>query len=172
MIARLLGIALILVATSVAGQTRYVSDQLVITVRTGASTENAIIANLVSGDAIEVLQADPESGYSRIRTESGTEGWVLSRYLIEIPISQDRLVITERDLAEAQVRIATLDRSVATLTEDLEVTSRRLEEAETANVALTTELTDIREASENVLAIRDQNESVRRRLNEANEKVE
>ena len=72
MIARLLGIALILVATSVAGQTRYVSDQLVITVRTGASTENAIIANLVSGDAVEVLQADPESGYSRIRTESGS----------------------------------------------------------------------------------------------------
>ncbi len=172
MIARLLGIALMLVAASAAGQTRYVSDQLVITVRTGASTENAIIANLVSGDAVEVLQTDPENGYSRIRTESGTEGWVVSRYLIEIPISQDRLVITERDLAEAQVRSATLDRSVATLTEDLEVTSRRLEEVETENVALTTELTDIREASENVLAIRDQNESVRRRLNEANEKVE
>ncbi len=172
MIARLLSIALILVATTATGQTLYASDRLVITVRTGATTENSIIANLVSGDAVEVLQADPESGYSRIRTESGTEGWVVSRYLVEIPISQDRLVVTERDLAEAQVRIATLDRSVATLTEELEVTSRRLEEAETANASLTKDLTDIREASENVLSIRDQNESLRRRLNERTAEVE
>jgi SH3 domain protein len=154
------------------GQTLYVSDQLVITVRTGSSTENAILANLVSGDAVEVLQADPESGYTRIRTESGTEGWVVTRYLVEIPISQDRLVIAERDLVEAQVRIATLERSVATSTEELDVTSRRLEEAETANATLTMDFSDLRDASENVLNIRDQNESLRRRLNERNEEVE
>ncbi len=172
MIARLLGIALALATAMATGQTLYVSDQLVITVRTGSSTENAILANLVSGDAVEVLQADPESGYTRIRTESGTEGWVVTRYLVEIPISQDRLVIAERDLAEAQVRIATLERSVATSTEELGVTSRRLEEAETANATLTMDFSDLRDASENVLNIRDQNESLRRRLNERNEEVE
>ncbi len=172
MIAWLLGIALALATAMATGQTLYVSDQLVITVRTGSSTDNAILANLASGDAVEVLQADPESGYSRVRTESGTEGWVVTRYLVEIPIAQDRLVIAERDLAEAQVRIAALERSVATSTEELEVTSRRLEEAETASAALTTELADLRDASENVLNIRDQNESVRRRLNERNEEVD
>jgi len=172
MIAWLLGIALALATAMATGQTLYVSDELVITVRTGSSTENAILANLVSGDAVEVLQADPESGYSRIRTESGTEGWVVTRYLVEIPISQDRLVIAERDLADAQVRIATLERSVATSTEELDVTSRRLEEAETANVTLTMDLADLRDDSENVLNIRDQNESLRRRLNERNEEVE
>ncbi len=172
MIAWLLGIALALATAMATGQTLYVADQLVITVRTGASTENAILANLVSGDSVEVLQADPESGYTRIRTASGTEGWVVARYLVEVPISRDRLVIAERDLAEAQVTIAALERSVATSTEELDVTSRRLEEAETANAALTKDLADLRDASENVLNIRDQNESVRRRLNERNEEVE
>ncbi len=172
MIAWLLGIALALATAMATGQTLYVSDQLVITVRTGSSTENAILANLASGDAVQVLQADPESGYSRVRTESGTEGWVVTRYLVEIPIAQDRLVIAERDLAEAQVRIATLERSVTTSTEELDVTSRRLEVAETANAALTIDLADIRDASENVLNIRDQNESVRRRLNERNAEVD
>ncbi|MEE8249981.1 MAG: TIGR04211 family SH3 domain-containing protein [Gammaproteobacteria bacterium] len=172
MIAWLLGIALALATAMATGQTLYVSDQLVITVRTGSSTDNAILANLASGDAVQVLQADPESGYSRVRTESGTEGWVVTRYLVEIPIAQDRLVIAERDLAEAQVRIATLERSVTTSTEELDVTSRRLEVAETANAALTIDLADIRDASENVLNIRDQNESVRRRLNERNAEVD
>ncbi len=172
MIAWLLGIALALATAMATGQTLYVSDQLVITVRTGSSTDNAILANLASGDAVQVLQADPESGYSRVRTESGTEGWVVTRYLVEIPIAQDRLVIAERDLAEAQVRIAALERSVTTSTEELDVTSRGLEEAETANAALTIDLADIRDASENVLNIRDQNESVRRRLNERNAEVD
>jgi SH3 domain protein len=172
MIARLLGIALILVAATAIGQTRYVSDQLVITVRSGPSTDNTIMANLRSGDAVDVLQDDGETGYSRVRAENGTEGWVLSRYLVARPISQDRLVITERDLAEAQVRNAMLESSVATLTEELEVTGQRRAEAETANAALTIDLADIREVSQNVLSIRDENENLRRSLNARNGEVD
>ena len=136
MVAWLPRIALILVAATATGQTLYVSDQLVITVRTGPSTENTIIANLVSGDAVQVLETNVEADYARVRTENGAEGWVLDRYLAERPVAEDRLIITERDLAEAQVRIATLENSVASLTGELEITGRRLDEAETANRSL------------------------------------
>jgi len=172
MLARLMSVALMLVAAMAAGQTLYVSDQLVITVRTGPSTENAIIGNLVSGDPVVVLENDSDSGYARVRTENDTDGWVLSRYLAEFPIAQDRLVIADRDLAEAEVTIAALETSVAALADDLAVATRRLGEAETATSLLTTDLADIREASENVLSVRDQNESLRRRLNERDEAVE
>ena len=52
------------------------------------------------------------------------------------------------------------------------MTTRRLNEAETANSTLTIDLADIREASENVLSVRDQNESLRRRVNERDQEVE
>ncbi len=172
MITRLLGVALMMVVATAVGQTLYVSDQLVITVRTGPSTANSIISNLVSGDAVEVLQINAETGYTRVRLVSGTEGWVLSRYLVASPVSQDRLIIAESDLAEAQVTVATLEGSVAMLAAELEVTGRRLEETETENASLMKELADLRAASENVLSIRDQNESLRRRLNERNEEAE
>ncbi len=171
-VARLMGIALVLVAAMATGQTLYVSDQLVITVRTGPSTENSIIGNLVSGDPVEVLETGADSGYTLVRTESGTEGWVLRRYLAELPVAQDRLIIAEQDLAEAEVRIAILEGTVEELREGLEVTTRRLNEAETANSTLTIDLADIREASENVLSVRDQNESLRRRVNERDQEVE
>jgi len=161
-----------MVAATAVGQTLYVSDQLVITVRTGPSTENSIITNLVSGDVVEVLQANAETGYTRVRIQSGVEGWVLGRYLVASPVSQDRLIIAESDLAEAQATVATLEGSVAMLAAELEVTGRRLEETETDNALLTKELADLRAASENVLSIRDQNESLRRRLNERNEEAE
>lgn len=172
MITRLLGVALMMVAATAVGQTLYVSDQLVITVRTGPSTENSIITNLVTGDAVEVLQANAETGYTRVRIQSGVEGWVLGRYLVATPVSQDRLIIAESDLAEAQATVATLEGSVAMLAAELEVTGRRLDETETENASLTKELADLRAASENVLSIRDQNESLRRRLNERNEEAE
>ena len=172
MITRLLGVALMMVAATAVGQTLYVSDQLVITVRTGPSTENSIITNLVTGDAVEVLQANAETGYTRVRIQSGVEGWVLGRYLVATPVSQDRLIIAESDLAEVQATVATLEGSVAMLAAEFEVTGRRLEETETENASLTKELADLRAASENVLSIRDQNESLRRRLNERNEEAE
>ena len=58
------------------------------------------------------------------------------------------------------------------MTDDLAVATRRLGEAETATSSLTADLADIREASENVLSVRDQNESLRRRLNERDEEAE
>ena len=172
MVTRLMGVALILVAATAVGQTFYVSDQLVITVRTGPSTDNTIIGNLVSGDPVEMLETDSDSGYSRVRTENDTEGWVLNRYLAERPIAQDRLVIADRGLAEAEIAIAVLEASVTALTDDLAVATRRLGEAETAASSLSVDLAEIREASENVLSIRDQNESLRRRLNERDEEAE
>lgn len=169
---RLLGLMLALLATAATGQTRYVSDQLVITLRSGASTNNSILENLVSGDSVEILEVVEDSGYARVRAESGTEGWVLSQYLSDRPVAADRLVIAERDIAETEVRIATLEGSLAATTAELEVNMRRLAEAEEANSTLTADLADIREVSENVLGIREQNESLRRRLNERDEQVD
>jgi SH3 domain protein len=169
---RLLALTLVLFATVAAGQTRYVSDQLVITLRSGPSTSNSILESLVSGDSVEILETVEDSGYSRVRAESGTEGWVLSQYLADRPVAADRLVIAERDNAEAEVQIATLEGSLAATTAELEVSTRRLAEAEQANSTLTADLSDIRGVSENVLGIREQNESLRRRLNERDEQVD
>ena len=57
----------------------YVSDMLKLTLRTGPSIENKIIAVIESGQMMEVIQYGDE--WSQVRLPSGKEGWVLSRYL-------------------------------------------------------------------------------------------
>jgi len=63
----------------------YVSDSFEITFRTGPGVDRKIIATLRSGDRVQVLEAGET--WSRIRPFregiSDTEGWVLSRYLVE-----------------------------------------------------------------------------------------
>lgn len=57
----------------------YVSDILKLTLRTGPSIENKIIAVIESGQMMEVIQFGDE--WSQVWLPCGKEGWVLSRYL-------------------------------------------------------------------------------------------
>ena len=63
----------------VAAETRYVVDELVITLRLGKSTQHKILKTLKTGTPIEVLEDDDES-YLKVRTSDGVEGYVLRQY--------------------------------------------------------------------------------------------
>jgi len=78
---RLFGSVLLLClfSASVYGETMYVSDILKLTLRTGPSIENKIIAVIESGQVMEVMKSGQE--WSQVQLPNGKEGWVLSRYL-------------------------------------------------------------------------------------------
>src|SRR5690606_12081472 len=165
-------VCLSLIATTAFGQTRYISDNIPVTLRTGASLEHRILRNLSAGARVEVIGVDEANGYTQIRVASdGTEGWVLTRYLQAEPIARERLAGAERNLTAARERVQALEAQVAALTEDLAKAREELETTRTENKDISRELLDIRNASSNVLALRDQNEQLHRRVAEAEERI-
>src|SRR3569832_2533421 len=88
--------------TTATAETRYVSDELEVTLRTGQSTQHQIERMVKSGTAVEVLATAANTGYTKVRTPSGAEGWVLSRYLMTSPRARP-------PLDELQRRRATLE---------------------------------------------------------------
>lgn len=58
---------------------RYVSDMLIITLRTGQGQEYKVIKTLKTDTPVEVLE-ESES-YLRVRTDEGEEGWVAKQYI-------------------------------------------------------------------------------------------
>ncbi|WP_419661218.1 conserved uncharacterized SH3 domain protein [Desulfosarcina variabilis str. Montpellier] len=62
-------------------ETVYVSEDFEITMRTGPGNERKIISLIQSGKALEMLEKGNE--WSMVRTTTGKEGWVLSRYITE-----------------------------------------------------------------------------------------
>jgi SH3 domain protein len=59
----------------------YVTDSFQITLRTGPSTDNKIVAMLSSGSPVDVLGTQDE--WSQVKVlDDDKEGWVISRYLI------------------------------------------------------------------------------------------
>ncbi len=75
----ILTISLILVLMTGQAYGAYVSDNLRITVRTGAGTDHKIIAMIQVGQNVEVLRTS--NGWTQIRLPEEKIGWVLSRFL-------------------------------------------------------------------------------------------
>lgn len=70
---------------------KYVSDQLIITLRSGQGSQHKVIKTITTGTAMEILEEYPDTGYALARLNDGIEGWVRTQYLTDKPVAQDRL---------------------------------------------------------------------------------
>jgi len=70
-------------------ETLYVQPSAEVPIRSGQGTDYKILAVVPDGLAVTVLEeADP---WVRVRTQGGTEGWMLKRYLSAEPPLSDRM---------------------------------------------------------------------------------
>lgn len=111
----LLTLILIFASASALAETRYITDELTINMRTGPSNEYRINRNLKNGDKVEELEVDPATGYTRVRTASNVEGWVSSQYITKTPSAQDRLAIAEARIIELEAQNASLKENSSSL---------------------------------------------------------
>ena len=165
-------IVVFLVAGVAYGQTLYVSDELVITVRTGPSTKNAIVKTIHTGTAVQKLGQNDAGDYFRVRLSDGTEGWALSQYLSPQRAARDRLADAQSQLSTAQQRIKDLQAKVSDLTSRLDAAQSTLAKTKSQNGSLSSQLADVRSASANALSLRDQNESLSHRVSDLNQTVD
>lgn len=145
----------------------WVSDQFEITLRSGPSTSNAIQLMLDSGLRLEVMERDAESGYSRVRTPGGTEGWVLSRYLMSEPSAREQLEKLTSQLTNATSRGSSLDTQMKAVKAEYDSANRQIAKLERDKAAVEKELSEIKRTAANVLAINDQNKSLMDQLTAA-----
>ena len=71
-----------LLSTAAVAETQYVSGVLKITLRSGPGIDHRVLAMITTGERLEVINADnPE--WTEVRTDTGNQGWVLSRFLTD-----------------------------------------------------------------------------------------
>jgi SH3 domain protein len=160
-------LSLLLLATNAAAQSAWVSDEFEITLRSGPSTSNAIQLMVSSGTQLEVLERDAESGYSRVRTQGGTEGWVLTRYLMSEPSAREQLESLTSQLTNATSQGSSLNSQLRAIRAEYDAANRRIAELERERDDANKELAEIKRTAANVLAINDQNESLMDQLTAA-----
>jgi len=132
---------LLLLPFVVLAETQFVEVE--VTLRRGQGTNYGIVRMIRSGTPVDVLESDAASGYTNIRMPGGTEGWILTRYLMTEPA-------TRVELVASQQRVDRLTR------ENRELTGERNRLSSEAD-ALAEELARLKNLSTNALALEEAN---------------
>lgn len=154
----------VLLAGSANAESVWVSDQFEIMLRTGPSTSNAIELMLGSGTVLESLETDSESGYSRVRTAAGTEGWVLTRYLMGEPPAREQLIRLSSQLTNANAQGSSMGSQLKSIESEFQTAKRQIKKLTSERDQLQKELVEIKRTAANVLAIDSQNKELRQQL--------
>ncbi len=133
---------LLLAGSALAQQTFYVTDELHVTVRSGPSVDNKVIAVVKSGDAVQVLNRNDE-GWALVHLPDGKEGWIIERYLQEtMPAALHIKTLNPQNQSLlSQVEQLTKERDA--LRDDLGKSKKRVAELEQAYAQLKKESADV-----------------------------
>ncbi|AHK79882.1 hypothetical protein M911_12770 [Ectothiorhodospira haloalkaliphila] len=164
-----LSITLVALPPAFAQSTAYITDDLQVDVRRGQSLQHRILTFLSSGTPVTVLEEDGD--YTRIRTSGGTEGWVLSRYLMDRPHAREQL-------ADARERVQSLAAERDQLAADLEAArtqgareSERADELMDRVSELEAELEHLQDMAADPLQTARENEELRQSLSQEQQRV-
>jgi SH3 domain protein len=134
-------LSLLMFSTTGAAETKYVTEDLTITLRTGPGTDRKIIAFPAAGRALEVLT--PGDEYTEVQMANGKQGWVLTRYLTDKEpayLTLERLEKRHAQVVEKyealQQRASRLDTDGQGLATELAKTEKALNELTTAHETL------------------------------------
>jgi SH3 domain protein len=134
-------LGLLLAATTGFAETKYVTQDLTITLRTGPGTDRKIIAFPNAGDPLEVIT--PGDEYSEVMTRSGKQGYVLTRYLTDREPPARVLARLEHQYKQVVEKYETLKQQSSNLTSnnqdlsgDLAKTRKQLEDLTAAHETL------------------------------------
>lgn len=142
----------------------YVSDHLIITLRTGPGTQFQVIKSLPSGTALEILKKG-ENGYVQVSTESGKTGWVTERFLTTEKIAKEKLKIAETQLSTMKEQASVLRTSLKAANAEIADLRKDGESLNAENTLIGQELTELKKISARPIELSKNNKALTTRVN-------
>lgn len=137
---------------------RYVRDWISIPLHQSQSADSAIVhPGVTSGSALTVVRDDPGSGFARVRTSDGVEGWIASRYLIAEPTARMQLDKINAELDELRKTNARLEQEQSNIPADQKLAAQQLTQLRSDNARLQEELQMLQQAPDNATQLAQDN---------------
>ncbi len=160
----LLPLLLMTLSQPLLAETRYVTDQFEITLRSGASTSNSILKMLKSGQPVTVIEDDPESKYTLVQTADGKQGYVLTRYLDNLPSARQRLAALQKKSEQLKKTIAQLREELKQYKDNLQSDNQTIGQLKRELQATQTELDNLKNATRDTVQVIEQNRTLQQRI--------
>ena len=152
-----------LASEPVYAKTAYVSDQLKIPLRSGASNGHRIVKFLRSGTALNVLDASADGKFTQIEAGSKS-GWVLTEDIMSIPSGRDRLATAKKKFANADQVITELENKVTELKAEIRKLKGEKGTLLNERTNLSNSLDDLKITAANPVALSKKNKQLKKEL--------
>ena len=127
---------------------------------------------LPTGERLTVLSSNAESGYSKVRTASGAEGFVLTRQLVDQPVARDRLAEAEAEVNALKAAPGELSSRLANLTEQHKALQQQHEELKQAKTLVDQEFAALQRTSSNAVRIANERNELRKQVASLTREIE
>ena len=174
----------------VMAETRYISDQLIISVREGQADDSQIIGYLMSDTPVEVIEEQEDPAIVKVETPEGMVGWVKKRFLVsETPKSvvieelkaqlknlEDKLAQLSQNTspngqtemkAEYESKIGSLQEEVNREKHKVSTLQNELKQASTEYKKLLEQQRQPSDLKKQLLVLKDKNQELMRDIQEA-----
>jgi SH3 domain protein len=161
----------LLFASNAVAETRYVTDQFEITLRTGTSVSNSILSMLKSGQAVTLLEEDTTTKYSFVQTADGKQGYVLTRYLDKQPSGRERVARLQESNDRQRSQIETLKTELEQYKLAKQNDEAIIGELQSTLNKTETEFSELQSATRDTVRVIKQNESLQNRINDLDNRI-
>ncbi len=138
-------------------ETRYITDEFKVTLRTGTSTTNSILTMLKSGEAVKFIEHDDATKYSLVETSKGKQGYVLTRFLDTLPSGREQFSTLDIKSKKQNETIKALRSELKELNQINSNTDSQAKSLTTQLIDTAEELEQLKSATRNTIAIIEQN---------------
>jgi SH3 domain protein len=149
---------ILFVSTSAFADKVFIRDVIYVPLRGGQSSEHRILhQGIRSGTLLERTEQNEETGFSRVITPEGLEGWIQTQYLVTEPIARDRLSTLQTRFESLQVDYQKMLESLDSESDAAATAAEEIERLNTRRQELETELSRITELAADTILIDQQN---------------
>ncbi|UCB54750.1 MAG: TIGR04211 family SH3 domain-containing protein [Thiotrichales bacterium] len=150
----------LLPATQVWAETRYVSDQLSIPMRTGASNKHRIVSFPKSGAPLEIKETSDDGNYVRVSTRDGKEGWVETQYLMNQASARARIVTVSKQLEKSRAQVKDYRQKIAELESENRELNSQLKTSQREIKSQESSMEKLKRISANPVALANKNKAL------------
>lgn len=154
----LITILFLVTAVAAIAETRYVSDQLVVTVRSNTTNNYEALDNLPTDTPVEVLSEDAK--FIKVKTPKGIVGYVTRQYItkkipkpIQIATLKKQKDALETRLKELQLDFQGANNLATTSQATLDQLSKELEQTQQQLTDISSKYEDLQERSQNIISM-------------------
>lgn len=154
----------LVISVSAHAETVYVTENLRLDLRKGPSNGHKIIKMVKSGSPLTVIEKNTKTGYSKVRTEAGLVGYVVSRYTQTTPASRELLEQANIELEQLRLENKRINADLLSMQTDNQNHNSRNLNLTNERDQLSREIRDLKQTAGSAIQIKQQRDQLQERV--------